>query len=210
MGQFLDSVQTSLIRTEAIRMGWKPSEFLLGAIRLKDSNAGDGFDDILWSLNDKGIWYYKGTTKCGTYGTANPVSYNGVTGGAWVVPGFYEDVYELGIHAPSNPAFKHKAWLQRGSLKFRRDTNRDGDIDIGEPEQTGCDTAINYHRASAQRDELHVGRYGIACMVGQNHNDHEFAVDRWEQTEAYKADPKARVSLFLLSKAEYDALGLSL
>lgn len=210
MGKVLDSIQSDRIRVEAIRRGWKPSEFLLGAIRMNKSNIGDGFDDWLWNLTAAGVFIYKGTTKCGVQGTVDPVTYKGVTGGAWVVPGFYPDVYALGIHGASIPAFAHKAWIQKGEFTFQRDVNRNGQIDLGEPTQTGNDTAINYHRASSQRDEVHVGRYGIACFVGQNSADHQYSVSRWERTKAFQEDNNARVSMFLMSKEESDALGLVL
>lgn len=195
---------------EATRRGWIDDGFLLCGIRQTESNVDDRFDDLLIALShDFGAWVMKGTTKPGHKGTVNPTTYKGVTGAAWVIPGFYKDVYQLGIHAASNPNFAHEAWRQVGAFTFARDCNKDGDIDVFEPTQEGDDTYINFHRASRMRDEEYVGAYGIACQVAQNANDFEFAVKMYKSTKKYKVNPKALVSYLLLTMGEADALGIT-
>lgn len=210
-GVSLDSKVASRIFGEAINRGLpKEADFLLAAVRVKLSNSGDRFEDILIYcrkiLGGAEAWAYKGTTKPGVKGTQNPVEYKGVTGAAWVKEGFYREVYALGIHAPSNPAFAHEAFRQVGKLKFSRDTNKDGDVDEFEPIQEGGDTAINWHRASALRDEEYVGAYGIACFVGQNKDDHEKGVGWYKESALGKKN--GRVSLLLLTMKEGQDLGI--
>ena len=191
-----------LLAMTAIAKGLTNTDFFLAGIRLVQNNSSDGFDDILMAVTIDEAYSCPGTTKTGVYGTQNPVTYKGKTGGAWLFPDFYKDVYVLGIHGRSNPAFAHEAFIQCGTFKFFRDENMDGDIDLVEAMQIGDDTGINFHRASSQSNVARIGLYGIGCQVVQDHEDLEKFVSLWKSTDTFKKDQKAKIS-YLLIEGQY-------
>lgn len=132
-----------------------------GAKLISAKNTHGFYNDVIVLMVPKwGVGFASlGTVDPGEYYTANPMQPRGC---AHLVNGVYR--YKCGLHA------RHKAFVQAGPVRIRRDRNRNGIIDA--EELTIIDTgyfAINIHAGGlygkSSRGVWHpIGRWSAACL----------------------------------------------
>jgi hypothetical protein len=173
---------------------------IFGVRNEKDADK-DQFNDIIGIATDTEIFRFVGTTDPGQYWVKNPITYNGVTGAAHLVEGFYKGVWMIGLHA-ANTNFSHEAFLQIGNaVSIWRDVN-ENNIDDGEPRQKGY-FGINLHRASVNVDAQVIGNYSAGCQVIRNVDDFRKLLSIAKESNNYKTKgSRAQFSYLLMNRKE--------
>jgi hypothetical protein len=182
---------------EKYEASWQ--EVNLFGIRNEDNPEKDLFNDQIGIATDEFIYLFQGTTDPGMWWTLNPVTYQGITGAAHIVEGIHKNIWRVGIHA-SGSAFAHEALIQTGnSIRFYRDTNKDGKIESTEPIQSGY-VGINLHRAGFD-DPANIGKYSAGCQVIRHHDEFVVFMDVVKSSSVYKSQREfARFSYLLMNK----------
>lgn len=112
----------------------------------------DKWDDTVGCFG-AALEVYTATTDPSRYWTVHPEN---PLGAAWLIPGKYN--YRVGYHkTKTNPAL-----VQNGPVAVRRDRDRDGRPEYGEPTDVGW-FGIHIHRGG--RGSLPVGRWSAGCQV---------------------------------------------
>lgn len=124
------------------------------------------FDDLMFCCYKKnGLWQMESwqiTTDPGLHWMEKPLN---VKGTAILKAGQYRGVYRIAKHRG-----KYNALCQRGGkMTVWRDNNKDDSYDY-EDTQTGY-FGINIHRAHAEREINHVGKYSAGCQVFRRRED---------------------------------------
>jgi hypothetical protein len=112
---------------------------------------------VLAYKDERGQWRVDGhpaTTVPGLHYFRNPI--NQAWGTGVLVPGFYRGVYQLGRHM-GLPALQ-----QAGTFRVYRDRNRDGFLDLVDPQECGPECAFNLHYSWGQRN---VHNASAGCQV---------------------------------------------
>lgn len=120
------------------------------------------------------------TVKPGLPAIKNPLR---KTGAAFIEPGQYQ-AWRVGTHHGIFGRVE-EGLVQVAPVKFRRDTDRDGDVS-GEPIQSGS-IGLNQHSGSNQP---RVDKASYACLAGQSENGHlrEF-MPRVKSDRRYRQNP---------------------
>lgn len=126
----------------------------------------DAWDDMI------GLFWYKdgvvnfhsfdGTTDAGKFYAANPIDGKRT---AIMVPGFYEDVYQIGLHQG-----KYEGLRQVKPIAFYQDVNKDYIIDT-DSEIKWQTIGANIHSTREGLDAWRVGKFSAACQVIKAWND---------------------------------------
>ena len=138
----------------------KPWHLNIIGLRTQDTKANT-FNDVIFVLFKQGgewvLMQFGATTDPGTYYREAPINVNGT---AIVKPGFYPNVWKVGMHRG-----RYKALVQRGPITVFRDDDRNAELDIvGMTEDTGY-FGINLHRANANIESKQVDRWSAGCQV---------------------------------------------
>jgi hypothetical protein len=173
---------------------------LFGVRRNGGNSLDDKFVDMLGIMTASGdVFTVIGTTIPGRYWTENPVTWRGITGAAHVVPGFYKNLWCVGIHGAKYPDFKHTALIQVGPVAIYRDTDKDGAVSTVDPVQTSDEIGIDFHRASKAEVVENIGLYGAGCQVVPDKADFDALMSLILSSQMYKDCPLCRFSYLLLS-----------
>jgi len=134
------------------------------------------------------------TVKPGIPAIRNPL---GKAGAAFIEPGQYQ-AWRVDTHHGIFGRVE-EGLVQVAPVKFRRDVNRDGNVD-GEPIQSGM-IGLNQHSGS---DQLKVDQASYACLAGQSESGH-----LREFMPLVKSDPRYRQNRsFLFTTTILDASDL--
>lgn len=182
--------------------GAQMDSFGIVGVRLDDNSLDDDFDDFLLPYDTSEVVVSQATTVPGKYYTDNPVTYKGVTGAGRLVRGYYKNSHIIGIHGRRYPDYAHEAWLQCGVLKFARDVNKDGIIEVGEPVQEGADTGFNIHRCGRNEIAKYVGKNSAGCQVSSDAKVHEYAISMYKRS----ARNGKAISYLLTEKEDWEKL----
>ena len=175
---------------------------IFGIRREGTTSLDDVFDDIL-GLNINGnLFLFRGTTDPGKAFTIDPFTVDGVTGAAHVVPGYYPNLWQIGLHGDKANPFSHEALIQWGNkITVERDTDRSGTIEETEPVQTGY-YGIDFHRAHPVSAVDIVGRYSAGCQVMRNPDEFAFFMNLVKNSKKYKRNSSARFSYLLMTQSD--------
>jgi hypothetical protein len=156
-----------------------PYDLNLCGLRNSDIDTVNQFNDRLVvaytdSFGMNQCLSFQNTTKPGLY-YLGPDRVGNPEGTAILIPGFYPNVYSVGIHNPGKPT-AHKALLQsvNGVFKVWRDNDRDGCLDLKGKIYSNV-RGLNLHRASINFTPV-VGPYSAACQVNQHNREHEIVI----------------------------------
>lgn len=164
-------------------------------IRFPENQDQDIWNDILGIWTKHNVYCWQGTTDPGRYFTENKEG-----GAAHLCLGYHKDIWQVGIHGASIPAFAHAALVQTGNeCRIWRDVNRDYE-DNDNKIETGY-FGINFHRASKISNVDEIGYYSAGCQVTQDIQDFEFALNLILNTDKFKQNNKACFSYMLFDKS---------
>ena len=142
-------------------------------VRVNDSQSNK-FDDFIGIAYLNGsmvqqLAWYPATTDPGKYYLQNPLNRAGTL---ILIPGFYENVYQKGLHGKEgkNP---YPALEQVGSMKYVRDNNKDMSLDFSlyrDPDKLKDNLIAgvfktNIHRASQYKILQTIEQYSAGCQV---------------------------------------------
>jgi hypothetical protein len=134
------------------------TKLMITGIRSNDKTPNIFNDAIIWIEwfnNAVRLKQAPATTDPGLYYLLNPCN---VKGTAILPPGYYADLWELGLHKG-----KYLALVQASPVAVIRDADRDKELDynapIAPPEMIG----LNCHHAG--EDSIQVDRWSAACQV---------------------------------------------
>lgn len=126
----------------------------------KDNAISDAWDDyigIFWGEQEiDNFLIFEGTTDPGKFYANNPIDGKRT---AIMVPGFYENVYEVGLHQG-----KYEALKQVVEIAFYQDTNKDDIISIDMPIKKQV-IGANIHSTRSDLNAWRVGKFSAACQV---------------------------------------------
>lgn len=156
----------------------RPYNLNLVGIRTDDTMS-ERFNDWLtafyWFDGQCVFFGLPATTDPGLFYRENPLQ---VRGTAILVPGQYRGAYMVGKHRG------YKALQQRVPMRFWRDANRDGELDMaGMPIEEDV-IGANIHRANAYRPSLQVGKWSAGCQVIQDPHHFAFLMALCDQAHA--------------------------
>jgi len=164
-------------------------------IRFPEAQDQDIWNDILGIWTDHNIYCWQGTTDPGRHATENKEG-----GAAHLCLGYHKDIWQIGIHGASIPAFAHPALVQTGNVcRIWRDVNKDYE-DNDNKIETGY-FGINFHRASKINNVETIGFYGAGCQVTQDIQDFEFVLNLLLNTAKFKMNKKCCFSYTLFDKS---------
>jgi hypothetical protein len=128
----------------------------------KDNTITDAWDDyigIFWGNQEiDNFLIFEGTTDPGKFYANNPIDGKRT---AYMVPGFYEDVYEIGLHQGKKD---HECLKQSAPIAFYQDADKDLEIDIDmiiKWQSIGA----NIHGTRPDLEAWRVGKFSAACQV---------------------------------------------
>lgn len=146
--------------------GHEPTEFNIVGTRNRFGRP-NYFDDTISIYYKKGSdwkeFHAQATTRPGIPYLLRPVNPDGA---AILVPGQYQQVYEIGLHRG-----KYEALIQTGPVKVYRDNNIDDVYDTHERTMQEGYFGINIHRASFGAKIVGVDSAG--CQVIKDNKDFE-------------------------------------
>lgn len=133
----------------------------LVGIRTADLSA-NSFNDWItafyWFDGQWNFFAFPGTTDPGTYWREHPMN---VLGTAILKPGQYRGAFKRGLHKGT------QAFIQASPLTVYRDNNKDDELDLDVPTETGMD-GIDLHHASGAQASTVVGKWSAGCQVLQD------------------------------------------
>jgi len=178
-----------MAKLEAVGMQNEPAKLI--GIRNEDGQKDDLLNDFLLHCTDgKNVFLSLGTTDPGIHARISHPE-----GPAHMCLGLHKQIWVIGTHAKSNPAFAHEALCSRSDrgcqpVKYWRDRNKDFIYSIGDDIQADPDAGINMHRASKCSDIKQIGLYFEGCQGRIRASDHEAMMD------AIKKVPKVAATHF--------------
>ena len=143
------------LKTKFEELGYSWPVFHLVGIR-SNANAKNEFDDMIGVIERDNITWYSCTTNPGTHWLQNLLNPKGT---AVLVPGQYDDCWQIGLHQG-----KYEALVQAKPIKVYRDADRD---DIAE-ETSVIDEGmfgINIHRANPSLVSKIIDKWSAGCQV---------------------------------------------
>ena len=175
------------------------AEINLFGIRHNQDQNKDVWNDVLGLMEKDTVVIWQGTTDPGKTATETKDG-----GAAHLCLGYHPDIWQVGIHAATNPAFAHRALVQTGNAcRIWRDVNRNYVDDDNKIEEGYF--GINFHRASVQKDLDTIGLYSFGCQVTRSHVDFERIMKVIMDSKTYKNNPQARFSYLLISETELNS-----
>lgn len=163
---------------EAYRLkNWKFDESKLNITGVRTNNIiPDSFNDYLictWKEAGTGKMFGgMATTEPGAYWLSKPMN---VKGTAVIVPGYYENVWQIGNH------HGYEALVQAGVFKVWRDNDRSNSLPVYSglsaidklgnnliPIPAGAECGLNCHRALEGLIIKTVGKFSAGCQVWEN------------------------------------------
>ncbi|HOW81358.1 MAG TPA: hypothetical protein PK573_02255 [Spirochaetota bacterium] len=166
----------SELRRAYVRRGGSWNKINIFGIQNEGDQALDSFNDLIGFECDGSVRVFPGTTDPGIEATEKKSG-----GAAHLCLGYHRDIWMIGIHAKSNQAFAHEAFIQTGNeVVIWRDRDRDGVQDETDPVERGY-FGINLHRASIHGSKI-IGAYSYGCQVLQNPADLQIILSIAKQT----------------------------
>jgi len=144
-------------------------DYHLNLFGIRNPNPkSNSFDDIMGcAYTVEGLWtvhYWPATCDPGTYHLKNP---SRVAGTAILVPGQYQDVYKIDLHAG-----RYEALCQRnGEVRVFRDSDKTDILTMDDRSEMQGYFGINLHRSSLRTDSVEeaedatVDRWSAGCQV---------------------------------------------
>lgn len=141
----------------------------LGGIR--NEEKPDTWNDVLWCATDSMLILSRGTTDPGKNAVREHRE-----GADSLQYGFQGDLWVIGWHGGQDKAWRHRAFVQAGTVDVTRDTNRNGRIDPEDKVIAGASGwGINRHSVIGPVPET-IRNWSWGCQVVMHLAEHEETV----------------------------------